>query len=193
MDKSPKDPFFLLPSGPQQILWANALRHLINNSNSAIQPEQCSMLSEHPSSTIFPPFLLPPSPPHHFASPPIAHQGSTSPFCLHYSLPSSHNVHPSSSVSKEAEIFEFATSVKKRRLHLGITQVSPRQKYLVWPISYGTASFHNSLLFFRSKLLSHREGSATLLTPSTSKQSRKPPCPGQTKLKPNISPSDLRR
>ena len=124
MDKSLKDQFldFTLPpfpSGPEQILWAHALRNLINK-NTALEP-----VSTQISPLLCPPFLLPPSP--CFPSTPAF-------FCpesCHRSL----HLPATSTGCKEAEMFEFAAAVKRRRLHLGITQVSLKiflTTHLIW-------------------------------------------------------------
>lgn len=133
MDKSLKDQFldFTLPpfpSGPEQILWAHALRNLINK-NTALEP-----VSTQISPLLCPPFLLPPSP--CFPSTPAF-------FCpesCHRSL----HLPATSTGCKEAEMFEFAAAVKRRRLHLGITQVSLKifhTTHLIWESKHPWESF----------------------------------------------------
>ena len=97
------------PSGPQQVLWANAFhQQLVSNKTG-----QSSIPFFPPSQ----PFLLPmPLPSQHQVTP---SSFSSSWFC-HSSSPQRI---PSSPSSKADQIFELAAAIKKRRLHLGITQV----------------------------------------------------------------------
>ena len=100
------------PPGPQQVLWANAFHHQQLESNKTGQ----SSVPFFPPSQ---PFLLPiPLPSQHQITPPSF---SSSWFC--HSFPSSPQRIPSPPSSKAEQIFELAAAIKKRRLHLGITQV----------------------------------------------------------------------
>ena len=97
------------PSGPQQVLWANAFHQQLESNKTG----QSSIPFFPPSQ----PFLLPiPLPSQHQVTPPSF---SSSWFC-HSSSP--HRI-PSPPSSKADKIFELAAAIKKRRLHLGITQV----------------------------------------------------------------------
>ena len=122
MDNSVKDPFFdfalsFFPSGPQQILWANAFRHLMINNDAAAAVQPALHSSVFPLQC--PPFILPAS--HHFfTSPTFRCSEPSSSLCHSFPPPTPHLA---STCSKESEIFEFAANIKKRRLHLGITQV----------------------------------------------------------------------
>ena len=102
------------PSGPQQVLWANAFHQQLESNKTG----QSSIPFFPPSQ----PFLLPiPLPSQHQVTP---SSFSSSWFCHSSSphrIPSpSTNYSPS---SKADQIFELAAAIKKRRLHLGITQV----------------------------------------------------------------------
>ena len=104
------------PSGPQQVLWANAFHQQLESNKTG----QSSIPFFPPSQ----PFLLPiPLPSQHQVTPP-----SFSSSWLCQSFPSSPQRIPSPSTnyspsSKADQIFELAAAIKKRRLHLGITQV----------------------------------------------------------------------
>ena len=104
------------PSGPQQVLWASAFHQQLESNKTG----QSSVPFFPPSQS----FLLPiPLPSQHQVTPPSF---SSSWFC--HSLPSSPQRIPSpftnySPSSNADQIFELAAAIKKRRLHLGITQV----------------------------------------------------------------------
>ena len=104
------------PCGPQQVLWANAFHQQLESNKTG----QSSIPFFPPSQ----PFLLPiPLPSQHQVTPPSF---SSSWFCQ--SFPSSPQRIPSPSTnyspsSNADQIFELAAAIKKRRLHLGITQV----------------------------------------------------------------------
>ena len=104
------------PSGPQQVLWASAFHQQLESNKTG----QSSVPFFPPSQ----PFLLPiPLPSQHQVTP---SSFSSSWFCQ--SFPSSPQRIPSPSTnyspsSNADQIFELAAAIKKRRLHLGITQV----------------------------------------------------------------------
>ena len=101
------------PCGPQQVLWANAFHQQLESNKTGQSSVPFFPLSQ--------PFLLPiPLPSQHQATPPSF---SSSWFCHSFPSSSPQRIPRSPPSSKADQIFELAAAIKKRRLHLGITQV----------------------------------------------------------------------